>query len=95
MPPAAFLRQHTGHASILGSTTQVLNASGGLVQSQKYYPYGAARAGNINMTDKEFTGQQQEPDAQLGRYHYGARQYSTVLGRFMSPDLPTGRQVRW
>jgi RHS repeat-associated protein len=39
------------------------------------------------MTDKEFTGQQQEmADDYLGMYDYGARFYSTVLGRFLSAD---------
>jgi hypothetical protein len=38
-------------------------------------------------TDKLFTGQQREPVASvLGLYNYGARFYSTLTGRFVSPD---------
>jgi RHS repeat-associated protein len=38
-------------------------------------------------TDKLFTGQQKEPvTSVLGLYNYGARFYSTLMGRFVSPD---------
>jgi RHS repeat-associated protein len=39
-------------------------------------------------TDKLFTGQQREPQAvsELGLYNYRARFYSTLVGRFVSPD---------
>ena len=40
-------------------------------------------------TDKKFTGQQEEGTA-LGLYDYGARFYSTALGRFLSPDPLVG-----
>jgi RHS repeat-associated protein len=36
-------------------------------------------------TDKRFTGQQEEGTA-FGLYHYGARLYSTLSGRFVSAD---------
>jgi RHS repeat-associated protein len=55
----------------------------------KYYPYGAQRSSTGDMiTDKLFTGQQREDQApsSLGLYNYGARFYSTVTGRFVSPD---------
>jgi len=78
-------------ADHLGSSTQVLNADGTLVpgQSVKYYPYGSVRAGTMDGTDKKFTGQQEEGTA-LGLYDYGARFYSTKLGRFLSPDPLVG-----
>jgi RHS repeat-associated protein len=69
----------------LGSSTQVLDAGGTLIESAKYYPYGSLRSGGLTLTDKEFTGQQHEGTA-FGVYHYGARFYSTVLGRFLSAD---------
>lgn len=60
-----------------------------VVGTMKYYPYGAARTSTGSMvTDKLFTGQQKEslvPDT-LGLYDYGARFYSTLTGRFLSPD---------
>jgi RHS repeat-associated protein len=39
------------------------------------------------LTDKLFTGQQEEyGEPEFGLYYYGARFYSTKLGRFLSPD---------
>jgi RHS repeat-associated protein len=73
----------------LGSSTVVTDASGGEVGTMKYYPYGAERSTTGQMvTDKLFTGQQKEPQAisMLGLYNYGARFYSTLVGRFVSPD---------
>ena len=55
----------------------------------KYYPYGGERSVTGDMiTDKLFTGQQKEADvgSSLGLYNYGARFYSTLMGRFVSPD---------
>jgi len=72
-------------ADHLGSSTQILDANGALQQSVKYYPYGSVRLGSMASTDKKFTGQQEEGTA-LGLYDYGARFYSTKLGRFLSPD---------
>lgn len=58
-----------------------------VLASQKYWPYGAVRSGAVAVTDKQFTGQQQEPgDAALGLYYYHARFYSTTVGRFASAD---------
>ena len=72
-------------ADHLGSSTQVLNADGTLEESVKYYPYGSVRAGSMTGTDKKFTGQQEE-GTDFGLYNYGARFYSTKLGRFLSAD---------
>jgi RHS repeat-associated protein len=72
-------------ADQLGSTSTVLDATGTVVESAKYYPFGSVRSGGVSVTDKRFTGQQDEGTA-FGLYDYGARFYSTVLGRFTSPD---------
>ena len=69
----------------LGSTTTT--STNGLIAKESYYPFGATRSttGTIP-TDRLFTGQRQEPSDALGLYNYGARFYSTALGRFMSVD---------
>jgi RHS repeat-associated protein len=72
-------------ADHLGSTASVVNAAGVEEESAKYYPYGSLREGGLALTDKGFTGQQEEGTA-FGLYHYGARFYSTRLGRFLSAD---------
>jgi RHS repeat-associated protein len=71
----------------LGSTTKLLDDQGGVVSEVKYWPYGGMRSGGITETDKLYTGQQIEPSTTgLGLYNYGARFYSTTLGRFLSVD---------
>ena len=68
-------------ADHLGSTSTVLNAAGGVVGSQKYYPFGRTRSGDVP-TDKLFTGHQREGSL----YFMQARFYDPTLGRFLSPD---------
>ena len=72
----------------LGSTTTTM--TNGVIAKQSYYPYGATRSttGTIP-TDRLFTGQRQEPSDALGLYNYGARFYSTAIGRFVSADPKT------
>jgi RHS repeat-associated protein len=77
-------------ADQLGSTSTLTDASGTVVATVKYWPYGGARSGGITQTDKLYTGQQIEPgDSALGLYDYKARFYSTTLGRFVSADSVT------
>lgn len=56
----------------LGSARVVTNASGTILGTQHYYPFGETRftTGTI-YTDKLFTGQREM--AGLGIYHYQAR----------------------
>jgi RHS repeat-associated protein len=75
-------------ADHLGSTSAVLSATGAVEETAKYYPFGGLRSGSISLTDKKFTGQQDE-GTPFGLYDYGARFYSTTLGRFLSAD-PVG-----
>lgn len=69
----------------LGSASVVTDTSGVTVGETRYYSYGGERltTGTI-YTDKLFTGQREMAD--LGIYHYGARFYSPMLGRFLSAD---------
>jgi RHS repeat-associated protein len=75
-------------ADHLGSTNSVVDSNQSIVQDMRYRPYGwPRRESGSNWTDKKFTGQQKEiADSYLGIYNYGARMYSTVLGRFLSAD---------
>ena len=71
----------------LGSTSLTTDSSGAEVGRQKYYPFGSPRVQTGTLkTDYRFTGQRSE-EANFGSlYDYGARFYSPVLGRFLSPD---------
>jgi RHS repeat-associated protein len=69
----------------LGSTTAVTDASGNIVNEQRYMPYGQPRLANGGaLTDRLFTGQRNI--ASLGLMDYKARFYSPSLGRFIQPD---------
>ncbi|OGO23025.1 MAG: hypothetical protein A2144_11670 [Chloroflexi bacterium RBG_16_50_9] len=70
------------HQDHLGGTSVVSDASGALVNSIKYTPWGLTRAGDVP-TDKKFTGQRLD---NTGLYYYGARYYDPQIGRFISPD---------
>jgi RHS repeat-associated protein len=72
----------------LGSTVELLDTNGNTLAEMKYWPYGGIRSGTAGDNELLFTGQRVEGDdvAQLGLYNYGARFYSTVLGRFLSAD---------
>jgi RHS repeat-associated protein len=79
-------------ADHLGSTVGMLDDNGALVSGSKtsYWPFGAVRSGGSALGDKLYTGQQKESDDGLGLYDYGARFYSTVLGRFAAVDPIVG-----
>ncbi len=78
----------------LGSTYASLSNSGSLLPHSitKYWPYGSVREGGaITGTDQRFTGQREEPGTDaLDLYDYGARFYSTTVGRFLSVDPIAG-----
>ena len=71
----------------LGSTAITANGSGGWNGEVRYRAWGETRyASSGTPTTFRFTGQRSE-EAGLGSlYDYGARFYSPVIGRFISPD---------
>ena len=73
------------HKDHLGSSTVMTNASGTLVESTNFEPFGGQRAHTGTDTSAyKFTDQ--EFDAENGLYNYDARMYDPVIGRFISPD---------
>jgi len=69
----------------LGSVSVAVDASGNVVASQLYAPYGTARYNSGTMpTSKGFTGQR--ADATSGLDYYGARYYDPAAGQFTSAD---------
>ncbi len=71
------------HGDHLGSASLATDASGAEVSDMRYTPFGETRYGDAP-TDRRFTGQREE--AGIGLYDYGARFYSSSLGRFVSAD---------
>ena len=74
---------HTDH---LGSSTLITNSDGAVVQSVKYYGFGATRYQDPlgNILDYKYTGQEEDPET--GLYYYGARYYDPALGMFITAD---------
>jgi RHS repeat-associated protein len=69
----------------LGSASVITDSNGNIQQESDYYPYGGEiviTSGDIN--HHKFTGK--ERDVESGLDNFGARYYSSVTGRFMSPD---------
>ncbi|NNF98322.1 MAG: hypothetical protein HKM93_03005, partial [Desulfobacteraceae bacterium] len=75
------------HKDHLGSSTLTTNATGNIVESADYMPYGGKRnsAATIGSSNYHFTDQEWEPET--GLYNYDARLYDPVIGRFVSADM--------
>jgi len=72
------------HGDHLGSTSLTTDGIGNVVARQMYLPYGQVRSTTGTLpTDKGFTGQRLDA---MGLMYYGARYYSSVVGRFISAD---------
>ena len=75
----------------LGGVSAVADASGNLVSTTLYEPWGATRYENgDNITEYGYTGQMQEGDI----YFYNARWYDPSIGRFMQADTIIPLQVQ-
>jgi RHS repeat-associated protein len=69
----------------LGSASVTANLTGTKVSEARYYPFGETRYSNGSLpSDRTFTGQR--ADSYSNMYDMGARWYSPVFGRFISPD---------
>ena len=67
----------------LGSTRLITAVNQSIVDNMDYEPFGQQTAGGSATTHK-FTGK--ERDGEDGLDYFGARYYSSSMGRFMSPD---------
>ncbi len=70
------------HKDRLGSVIAVTDASGDVLNSFKYGPFGETPS--LTGTPFGYTGQRY--DSELQSYYYKARYYSPAIGRFLSPD---------
>jgi len=85
------------HRDHLGSTRTVVNASGTVVETQDYYPYGLQMPGRSlttgNSAREKFTSH--ELDTEVDLYYMIARRYAPEFGRFMSVDPHTMNYPEW
>jgi len=78
---------HYFHKDHLGSSSVVTDATGSLVDSLIYEPYGQPRETSTPASGTvAYTYTDQEWDAETGLYNYDARLYDAVLGRFLTAD---------
>ncbi|HYV85095.1 MAG TPA: RHS repeat-associated core domain-containing protein [Patescibacteria group bacterium] len=82
-PPSRWVFYHLDH---LGSPRVTLGATGAIIATHHYLPFGEERPAQTDATlnDKAFTGHQR--DAESGLDYMMARYYGSSLEKFMSPD---------
>jgi RHS repeat-associated protein len=74
------------HADALGSITSLSNEAGAIVQSYAYSTFGKIES-QLNATDEQpYRYTSREWDDVTGLYHYRARAYDAVIGRFLQED---------
>jgi RHS repeat-associated protein len=75
------------HSDHLGSARLVTALNQSIAQNLDYLPYGELNSTDSGITTHEFTGDEQ--DAETALAHTLFRQYSSSIGRWMTPD-PAG-----
>lgn len=74
-----YLKDHQGNNRV------VVNQSGGVEETNHYYPFGGVFAGT-NIQPYKYNGKELDSMKGLNWYDYGARHYDAVLGRFTTAD---------
>jgi RHS repeat-associated protein len=77
---------HFYHPDHLGSSDVITDASGAVVESTEFYPYGRPRYEESAGFDSEYKYTGKELDKESGLMYYEARYYEPVIGRFVSVD---------
>jgi RHS repeat-associated protein len=79
------------HADHLGSTRLVTNLSGSVIECDDYLPYGellsyggSVPCNNTQSTTHKFTSKERDVESNLD--YFGARYYTSTLGRFVTSD---------
>ena len=80
--PGITVKFHLGNH--IGSSTVVIDETGGWITREEYTPYGESSFGSFALKRYRYAGK--EKDEESGFYYYGARYYACWLGRWISPD---------
>lgn len=75
-----YLKDHQGNNRV------IINQSGGVEETNHYYPFGGVFAGTNNVQPYKYNGKEYDGRKGLNWYDYGARHYDAVLGRFATAD---------
>jgi len=72
----------------LGNNRVVVNANGGIVQTNHYYPFGMSFAEGVTTSGQpyKYNGKELDTERGLNLYDYSARLMDPVLGRFSTMD---------
>lgn len=71
----------------LKTASVITDARGTITAESDYYPWGGElQFVNNDSNHYKFTGKERDPDSESGLDYFGARFYSSVLGRFITPD---------
>ena len=73
-------------ADRLGSTSVLVNSTGGIENQYDYLPYGGERDYSVTVTNQNYRFIGKERDSESGLDNFGARFDASSLGRFMTPD---------
>lgn len=86
------------HQDILGSVIALTDASGSVVTTYNYSPFGKTEVTHVSgQVDQPFQFTGREYDPETGLYFYRARYYSPIMRRFISADPLRfgGGDVNW
>jgi len=72
------------HTDAIGSVRMITDANGQVIARYDYLPFGESWAPLSNRDVRQFAGK--ERDAETGLDYFGARYYSSAIGRFTTSD---------
>jgi RHS repeat-associated protein len=81
---------HYYFSNHLGSHTMVTSATGSCEQDIDYYPYGGVITDHCPNVAQHYKFTGKERDAESGNDFFGARYYTSTMGRFLTPDWGGG-----
>ncbi|MBP1615523.1 MAG: hypothetical protein H6Q13_2971, partial [Bacteroidetes bacterium] len=81
----------------LGNNRVVANASGGIVQTNHFYPFGMSFAEGVTASGQpyKYNGKELDTERGLNLYDYSARLMDPVLGRFSTMDPKSEKYYSW
>ena len=83
-----YLKDHQGNNRV------VINQSGGVEETNHYYPFGGVFAGT-NIQPYKYNGKELDSKKGLNWYDYGARHYDAALGRWHTVDAMSEKLYAW